>query len=125
MSFTPYDRPIRAAFIGLGRIYDLNVRAYRDNPDVEVVALVDPSEERRAERRLVGEYEAVIDEIVGRLAPANHADAVEIAALPLEIRGFGHIKDANLARAKAKEAALLTRLRGPETVTAPALAAAE
>ena len=41
MSFTPYDRPVRAAFIGLGRIYDLNVRAYLDNPDVEVVALVD------------------------------------------------------------------------------------
>ena len=51
MSFTPYDRPVRAAFVGLGRIYDLNVRAYVDNPDVEVVALVDPSEERRAQRQ--------------------------------------------------------------------------
>ena len=48
VTFTPYDRPVRAAFVGLGRIYDLNVRAYLDNPDVEVVALVDPSEERRA-----------------------------------------------------------------------------
>ena len=43
MSFTPYDRPVRAAFVGLGRIYDLNVRAYLGNPDVEVVALVDPT----------------------------------------------------------------------------------
>lgn len=51
MTFVPYDRPVRAAFIGLGRIYDLNVRAYIDNPDVEVVALVDPSEERRAQRQ--------------------------------------------------------------------------
>ena len=51
MSFVPYDRPVRAAFIGLGRIYDLNVRAYAGNPDVEVVALVDPSEERRAQRQ--------------------------------------------------------------------------
>ena len=51
MSFTPYDRPVRAAFVGLGRIYDLNMRAYVDNPDVEVVALVDPSEERRAQRQ--------------------------------------------------------------------------
>ena len=42
MTFVPYDRPIRAAFVGLGRIYDLNVRAYVENPDVEVVALVDP-----------------------------------------------------------------------------------
>ena len=51
MTFVPYDRPVRAAFVGLGRIYDLNVRAYVDNPDVEVVALVDPSEERRAQRQ--------------------------------------------------------------------------
>ena len=50
MSFRPYDRPVRAAFIGLGRIYDLNVRAYVDNPDVEVVALVDQLPERRDER---------------------------------------------------------------------------
>ncbi len=51
MSFTPYDRPVRAAFVGLGRIYDLNIRAYVGNPDVEVVALVDPSEERRTHRQ--------------------------------------------------------------------------
>jgi len=51
MTFVPYDRPVRAAFVGLGRIYDLNMRAYRDNPDVEVVALVDPDPERRAQRQ--------------------------------------------------------------------------
>ena len=43
-TFTPIDRPVRSAIIGLGRIYDLNVRAYVDNPDVEVVAIVDTSE---------------------------------------------------------------------------------
>ena len=47
MTFVPYQRPVRAAIIGLGRIYDLNMRGYLDNPDVEVLALVDPSEERR------------------------------------------------------------------------------
>jgi predicted dehydrogenase len=51
VSFLPYERPVRAAFIGLGRIYDLNVRGYLDNPDVEVVALVDPSAERRNQRQ--------------------------------------------------------------------------
>jgi predicted dehydrogenase len=51
VTFVPYDRPVRAAFIGLGRIYDLNVRAYTGNPDVEVVALVDPSQDRRAQRQ--------------------------------------------------------------------------
>ena len=68
------------------------------------------SEERRTERRLIGEYEALLEEIISRLSAANHATAVELAALPLEIRGFGHVKQANLARAKAKEAALLVSL---------------
>ena len=79
------------------------------------------SEERRTERRLIVEYEALLDEIAAQLSPANHAAAVELAALPLEIRGFGHIKQANLTRAKTKEAALLVRFRTART--APALAA--
>ncbi len=83
------------------------------------------SEERQTERRLIGDYEAMIDEIVGRLSPANHAIAVELTRLPLEIRGFGHIKEASLAHAKAKEADLLNQLRAPVSATAPALAAAE
>jgi len=69
------------------------------------------SQERRTERQLIGEYQDVIDEILARLSPANHATAVELAALPLEIRGFGHIKEASLVRVKAKEEALLTRFR--------------
>ncbi len=49
-TFTPNGRPVRSALIGLGRVYELNVRAYVDNPDAEVVAIVDPSDERRAQR---------------------------------------------------------------------------
>ncbi len=79
--------------------------------------------ERRSERRLMAEYEAVLDEIADALSPQNHATAVELAAVPLEIRGFGHIKEANMERAKAKEADLLARFR---SAPAPqALAAAE
>jgi len=51
MTFVPYDRPVRAAIVGLGRIYDLNILGYRDNPDVEVVALVDPDPDRRVQRQ--------------------------------------------------------------------------
>ncbi len=76
------------------------------------------SEERRTERRLIGEYEVVLEEIRAGLAPANHAEAVELASLPLEIRGFGHVKEANLARAKAKEKTLLSRFRAPPTASA-------
>ncbi|HLY46242.1 MAG TPA: indolepyruvate ferredoxin oxidoreductase family protein [Stellaceae bacterium] len=79
------------------------------------------TEERRAERRLVTEYEALLDEIVAGLSPENHAVAVELAALPLEIRGFGHVKAANLERTKATEAELLARFRAP--LPSPALAA--
>jgi indolepyruvate ferredoxin oxidoreductase len=69
------------------------------------------SEERRLERRLIAEYEAILDEILARLSPANHALAVDLASLPLEIRGFGHVKEASLAGVKAKEAAILASFR--------------
>ena len=81
------------------------------------------SAERRAERRLIVEYEAVLAEIERALSPQNHAAAVELAALPLEIRGFGHIKEAARRQAKVKEADLLARLRAPSP--AASLAAAE
>ncbi|HVA07604.1 MAG TPA: Gfo/Idh/MocA family oxidoreductase [Acidimicrobiales bacterium] len=88
MSFTPYDRPIRSAIIGLGRIYDLNVRAYLDNPDVEVVALVDPSEERRAQRQ-ADWPEAQTFGSTGELAASGlDIDAVEaLLPIPLHVDG--------------------------------------
>jgi indolepyruvate ferredoxin oxidoreductase len=69
------------------------------------------SEERRLERRLIAEYNESVDEILDRLSPANHEVAVELASLPAEIRGFGHVKETNLARVKAREEALLAQLR--------------
>jgi indolepyruvate ferredoxin oxidoreductase len=71
------------------------------------------SRERQTERQLIGEYEATIAEILAHLSPANHAAAVDLAALPLEIRGFGHVKEANLARVKARETVLLKGFRLP------------
>ncbi|HVH80480.1 MAG TPA: indolepyruvate ferredoxin oxidoreductase family protein [Stellaceae bacterium] len=71
------------------------------------------SEERRAERQAVVDYEAVLDEIVAKLTAGNHATAVELAALPLEIRGYGHIKEANRQRLAAKADAVLSRFRSP------------
>ena len=72
------------------------------------------SEERRLERRLIGEYEGLIDEVLAHLSPANHQAAVELAGLPAEIRGFGHVKEANLAQVKVREKSLLVQFRsGP------------
>jgi indolepyruvate ferredoxin oxidoreductase len=79
------------------------------------------TEERRTERRLIGEYEAVLAEIERSLSAATYAVAVELAEAPMKIRGYGHVKAGNLTAAKQAEATLLTRLRDP----APAMAAAE
>jgi indolepyruvate ferredoxin oxidoreductase len=72
------------------------------------------TKERRTERQLIAEFEALIDEIVAKLTPANHATAVGLATIPQKIRGFGPIKERNLASAKAEEAELLARFRSPE-----------
>jgi len=62
--------------------------------------------ERRTERRLISEYEKLLAEIVEHLAPNNHRLAVELAALPEKIRGFGPVKQRHIAAAQAEEAAL-------------------
>ena len=69
------------------------------------------TEERRTERKLIADYERVVDEIEQTLRPDNHAVAVELATLPAMIRGYGHVKLGNLKAAKAREAELLARLR--------------
>jgi indolepyruvate ferredoxin oxidoreductase len=79
------------------------------------------TEERRAERQAIADYRALLDEIATNLTAASHATAVELAAVPLEVRGFGHVKEANRQRAAAKTASLLARLRGVEAP--PAIAA--
>jgi len=71
------------------------------------------TEERRTERRLIEDYERTVSELLGRLTPDSHALAVEIASIPEEIRGYGHVKTKNLAAAKEKEAKLLARYRAP------------
>jgi indolepyruvate ferredoxin oxidoreductase len=78
------------------------------------------TQERRMERRLIVEYEATIEELVGKLSSDNHALAVKIASIPEEIRGYGHVKERNLGIAKAKQADLLAALRSPEAVRSAA-----
>jgi predicted dehydrogenase len=91
VSFTPYDRPVRAAFVGLGRIYDLNVRAYVDNPDVEVVALVDPSEDRRAQRQADWPEAETFASVAELAASGLEVDVVE-ALLPIPVHVDGVIE---------------------------------
>jgi indolepyruvate ferredoxin oxidoreductase len=54
------------------------------------------SNERRMERQLLTDYERDIAHLLPRLEAVQRADAIALAALPEQIRGFGHIKAAAL-----------------------------
>jgi indolepyruvate ferredoxin oxidoreductase len=73
------------------------------------------TEERRTERALVGEYRASIEQVLATLAPGNHALAVQIARIPEQIKGFGHVKARNLALARVQWEQLLQEWRQPGT----------
>jgi indolepyruvate ferredoxin oxidoreductase len=79
--------------------------------------------ERRRERALIGEYEALIDEVLAKLAPYNHALAVELASIPEQIRGYGHVKERHLAVAKQREATLLEQFRAARATSIPPVVA--
>jgi indolepyruvate ferredoxin oxidoreductase len=73
------------------------------------------SEDRKLERRLITEYEALIAEIVTGLSPETHATAVALAALPEQIRGYGHVKEASLESARKRWDELLAAFRSPSS----------
>ena len=82
------------------------------------------SAERRREREAISDYERLLDEIVERLTAVNHETAVALAALPLDVKGFGHVKEANAEKARDRQYGLLARFRAVapprEKIPAPA-----
>jgi indolepyruvate ferredoxin oxidoreductase len=52
--------------------------------------------ERRMERRLIGDYRALIDRVTDEINPLNLPAAVELAAAAGRIAGYGPVKDAAL-----------------------------
>ncbi len=80
------------------------------------------SEDRRIERRLVADYQSLLDKIITELTPFNHQTAVGLASVPEKIRGYGPVKQRHLKVAKAEEAALLEQF---STGAMPFLKAAE
>ncbi|SNS16109.1 indolepyruvate ferredoxin oxidoreductase [Sphingomonas laterariae] len=52
------------------------------------------SHHRRIERQLIGDYEALVDELIATLSPANHKAAVDLASVADKVRGFDVVKDA-------------------------------
>jgi indolepyruvate ferredoxin oxidoreductase len=100
----PFGPWVRSAFSVLARLKGLRGTAF------------DPfgrSAERRGERALIGEYRACIEELLASLDATKLTQAIEIASIPEEIRGYGHVKDRHLAAARTKWQRLMAQWRQP------------
>ncbi|HEY1920937.1 MAG TPA: indolepyruvate ferredoxin oxidoreductase family protein [Streptosporangiaceae bacterium] len=69
------------------------------------------TEVRRTERQLLAEFRELAAELAVRLTPANHDLAVRIAALPDVVRGYEHVKLANIVTYREQLAGLLAEFR--------------
>jgi indolepyruvate ferredoxin oxidoreductase len=78
------------------------------------------TEERRTERALIGEYRDSMEQILTSLNGANHALALEVARLPEQIKGFGHVKERNLAAVRNRWAGLMQQWHDPQGARAAA-----
>ncbi|MDQ6627902.1 MAG: 2-oxoacid:acceptor oxidoreductase family protein, partial [Pseudomonadota bacterium] len=77
------------------------------------------TEERRIDRALIAEYRESIEEVLRTLGPANLGLAVEIARIPEQIRGYGHVKARHLDAARPKWDALMADWRAGPLRIAP------
>jgi indolepyruvate ferredoxin oxidoreductase len=76
--------------------------------------------ERKMERQLIADYFADIDQLLSKLDRDNLKLAIDIASIPEQIRGYGHIKEANFTKAATSREQLLAAWRNN---VAPAIAA--
>ena len=68
--------------------------------------------ERKTEVALIAEYRTCIDELLQTLSADKLPLAAQIARLPEEIRGYGHVKERHLQAARSKWDALMAEWRG-------------
>ena len=69
--------------------------------------------ERRMERQLIKDYFKTIGDLLPALTKDNYLTATEIAKIPEFIRGYGHVKEAHLEKAKKAEADMLALFHMP------------
>ncbi|BDD92025.1 2-oxoacid ferredoxin oxidoreductase [Pandoraea sp. NE5] len=66
--------------------------------------------ERRMERQLIADYRTTLERALAGLSADTLADVIALAEAPAKIRGYGHVKLANLAMVKRVEATIAARL---------------
>lgn len=112
-------RPVKKEFgPGMMRWFRLlaKMKGLRGTP----LDLFGRTEERQMERALIKQYEADMAELLKRVTPEKMDIAVALAELPLSIRGFGPVKQANEAKAAKQREALLAQLRDDKPASAQA-----
>ena len=97
-----YGPWMRTAFVWLARLKPLRG------------TWLDPfgfTRERRSERALIEAYEACIQEVLAELSADRLALALQIARIPEEIRGYGHVKARHLEAAQKRWDELMAQWR--------------
>jgi indolepyruvate ferredoxin oxidoreductase len=110
----PDGRPVKRAFgAWIGRLFPVLARAkgLRGTP----FDLFGYTAERRMERAMIKTYEQDMTEALAALTDATRAAVLELARLPLSVRGFGPVKAAAAATAAARRADLLQIIRAGGT----------
>ena len=72
------------------------------------------SHERREERALIKEYQALLDEIMPTASISNWDRILRLLALPDGIRGYGPVKEANIKKVRAQWAKIASEATEPE-----------
>jgi indolepyruvate ferredoxin oxidoreductase len=60
------------------------------------------TEERKMERALIVQYKTSIEKLLPTLSATNAATALEIARIPEQIKGYGHVKERNVVAAQKR-----------------------
>ncbi len=72
--------------------------------------------ERKQERQDIEDYQQLLDQLLAGLDAGNYALAVQLAELPLQLRGFGHVKDGNRDKLELQRKQLLQQFSGENVV---------
>lgn len=72
--------------------------------------------ERKIERQLITDYQEMMTHILNNLNKDNYDLALQLASIPEDIRGFGHVKERHFEAAMVKQADLLARFNGEKAL---------
>ena len=80
--------------------------------------------ERRADRRLIVDFESLLTRLLEEVDPSRLELAIELARLPQSIRGYGPVKQIAMQSVETLEAELLEAWSRPEQIDPPRRTAA-